>query len=86
MNAKLFVGNLPYSTTDEDLSQSFGQYGTVVSAVVLKDKFSGRSKGFGFVEMSSEEEAKAAIEGLDQKVFGGRNIKVDIARPPKEKY
>jgi len=85
MNNKMFVGNLPYKMTDEDLKALFAEFGEVVEAVILTDKFSGRSKGFGFVTMANEEQAQAAIKGLDQKEVEGRNIKVDVARPPREK-
>lgn len=85
MNNKMFVGNLPYKTTEEELKEMFAEFGEVVEAVILTDKFTGRSKGFGFVTMATEEEAQAAIKGLDQKEIDGRNIKVDVARPPREK-
>lgn len=85
MAVKLYVGNLPYSTTDEDLKELFAPYGTVVSASVISDRDSGRSKGFGFVEMETEEEANAAIEALNGKDFGGRNLVVNIARPREER-
>lgn len=84
MEKKLFVGGLPWATTDEELGNTFAEFGTVESAVIIKDKFSGRSKGFGFVEMSTEEEAQAAIEGLNEKEFGGRTITVNVARPKRE--
>jgi len=77
MNKKLYVGGLSYQTTDDTLSASFAQAGTVVSAVVIKDKFSGQSKGFGFVEMSTEEEATAAIAMWDGKELDGRTVKVN---------
>jgi RNA recognition motif-containing protein len=81
MAAKLYVGGLPYSVTDDALKQSFSQAGTVVSATVIMDKFTNKSKGFGFVEMSSEEEAKAAIAMFDGKDYEGRILKVNEARP-----
>lgn len=81
MAAKLYVGGLPYSVTDDALKQAFSQAGTVVSATVIMDKFTNRSKGFGFVEMSSDEEAKAAIAMFDGKDFEGRILKVNEARP-----
>lgn len=86
MSAKLYVGGLPYSVTDDSLKQSFSQAGTVVSASVIMDKFTNRSKGFGFVEMGSEEEAKAAIAMFDGKDYEGRILKVNEARPmePRE--
>lgn len=83
MNKKLYVGNLDYSVTGEQLSEMFGEFGTVESADVISDRYSGRSKGFGFVEMSTEEEAQAAIEGLDGKDHEGRALKVNEARPPR---
>lgn len=82
---KLYVGNLPYSTTDADLSQLFAEYGEVVSATVLTDRETGRSKGFGFVEYKTEEEAQAAIDALNGKEFGGRNLVVNKARPREER-
>lgn len=85
MNNKLFVGSLPFSTTDEDLQNAFAEFGTVVSARVITDRDTGRSKGFGFVEMSSEEEAQAAIKGMDGKEFGGRTINVNVARPQENR-
>lgn len=77
----LYVGNLPYSTTDEQLRDLFAAYGTVVSATVLRDRYSGLSRGFGFVEMSSDAEAEAAIQGLNGTMLEGRPLKVDKARP-----
>ena len=85
MAKKLYVGNLPYQTTDGDLSQAFGAHGQVTSATVITDKFSGRSKGFGFVEMSSDEEAQKAIDAMNGADFGGRAIVVNEARPPRER-
>lgn len=81
MGAKLYVGNLPYNVTEERLQQHFAQYGSVVSARIISDKFTGRSKGFGFVEMSSEEEAEKATSALNGTDFEGRNIVVSEARP-----
>lgn len=90
MAKKLYVGNLPYSTTEDELKDFFSQAGTVESAVIINDKFSGRSKGFGFVEMSTDEEAQKAIEMFDKKEFGDRTIVVNEARPmeerPKKEY
>ena len=77
---KLYVGGLSYSTSDEDLQDLFGSHGTVLSAVVINDRDSGRSKGFGFVEMSSKEEAMQAIKQLNGKNIDGRNIMVNEAR------
>ena len=81
MGAKLYVGNLPYSVTEAKLEEHFAQHGKVVSARVITDKFSGRSKGFGFVEMSSDEEAQRATTVLNGTDFEGRNIVVSEARP-----
>ncbi|MFZ5390997.1 MAG: RNA recognition motif domain-containing protein [Patescibacteria group bacterium] len=81
MAKKLYVGGLPYSTTDEALRDHFAQAGTVASATVIIDKMSGRSKGFGFVEMSTDEEAQAAIDMFHGKEFGGRTLTVNEARP-----
>lgn len=81
MSQKLYVGGLPYSTTDNELKDAFSQAGAVVSATIIMDKMTGRSKGFGFVEMSTEEEAQKAIEMFNGKDFGGRNITVNVARP-----
>jgi RNA recognition motif-containing protein len=81
MGAKLYVGNLPYSATEERLQQHFAQHGSVVSARIITDKFSGRSKGFGFVEMSSEAEAQKATTALNGTDFEGRSIVVSEARP-----
>lgn len=85
MAMNLFVGNLPYQMTSEDLAQTFAQAGTVVSAKVISDKYSGRSRGFGFVEMSSDEEAKKAIEMFNGKDVNGRPLVVNEARPREER-
>ena len=81
MSNKLYVGNLSYSVRDDDLQQHFSAYGQVQSAKVMMERDTGRSKGFGFVEMSSPEEAQAAIAGLHGQNFGGRDLTVNIARP-----
>ena len=81
MGNKLYVGNLPYSVRDSDLEQSFGQFGTVTSAKVMMERDTGRSKGFGFVEMGSDAEAQAAIEGMNGAPLGGRSLVVNEARP-----
>ena len=81
MGNKLYVGNLPYSVRDGDLEQSFGQFGTVTSAKVMMERDTGRSKGFGFVEMGSDAEALAAIEGMNGAPLGGRSLVVNEARP-----
>jgi RNA recognition motif-containing protein len=83
VNKKLYVGNLDYSVTDASLSELFSEAGTVESATVITYRDTGRSKGFGFVEMATEEEAKKAMEMFDQKEVQGRTLKVDEARPPK---
>lgn len=81
MSNKLYVGNLAYSVRDDDLHQEFSGFGSVQSAKVMMERDTGRSKGFGFVEMGSAEEAEAAINGLNGKNFGGRDLTVNIARP-----
>jgi len=81
MGNKLYVGNLPYSVRDGDLEQSFGQFGAVTSAKVMMERDTGRSKGFGFVEMGSDAEAQAAIAGMNGTPLGGRNLVVNEARP-----
>lgn len=86
MATKLYCGNLAYGVTGDQLGQMFAQAGKVVSAVVISDKYSGRSKGFGFVEMSTDEEAKKAIELFNGKDYEGRPMRVNEARPmqPRE--
>ena len=81
MGNKLYVGNLPYSVRDSDLEQAFGQFGAVTSAKVMMERDTGRSKGFGFVEMASDAEAQAAINGMNGQPMGGRSIVVNEARP-----
>ncbi len=81
MGNKLYVGNLPYSFRDGDLEQTFGPFGAVQSAKVMMERDTGRSKGFGFVEMGSAAEAQAAISGVHGQQFGGRDLVVNIARP-----
>jgi RNA recognition motif-containing protein len=81
MGNKLYVGNLPYSVRDSDLEQSFGQFGAVTSAKVMMERDTGRSKGFGFVEMASDAEALAAVEGMNGQPLGGRSLVVNEARP-----
>jgi len=85
MEKKLYVGGLPYATNDDSLRALFEQAGTVESAQVIIDKMSGRSKGFGFVEMSSAEEAEKAIDMFNEKDFEGRNLTVNIARPKEDR-
>jgi len=81
MGNKLYVGNLPYTVRDGDLEQSFSQFGAVTSAKVMMERDTGRSKGFGFVEMGSDAEAQAAIEGMNGQPMGGRSLVVNEARP-----
>jgi RNA recognition motif-containing protein len=85
MGKKLYVGGLPYSVTDDQLNELFASHGTVESARVISDRFSGRSKGFGFVEMSSEEEAQKAINELNGTQYEGRTIIVNEARPQESR-
>jgi RNA recognition motif-containing protein len=81
---KIYVGNLSYEVTEEDLRQALGQFGQVESATIIKDKHSGQSKGFGFVEMASKAEGQSAIEGLNGKELKGRALNVNEARPRTE--
>jgi hypothetical protein len=81
MGNKLYVGNLPYSVRDSDLEQAFSQFGSVTSAKVMMERDTGRSKGFGFVEMGSDAEAQAAINGMNGQPLGGRSVVVNEARP-----
>ena len=85
MGNKLYVGNLSYNVRDDDLEQAFGQFGTVSSAKVMMDRDTGRSKGFGFVEMGSDPEAQAAINGMNGQPLDGRGIVVNEARPREER-
>ena len=82
---KLFVGGLPFSTTDEELAQIFGEHGAVASAVVVKDRETGRSKGFGFVEFENEDDNQKAVDQLNGKDLDGRAIAVSIARPKEDR-
>lgn len=79
--AKLFVGNLPYRITEDEIRQLFSDFGTVADVRLITDRATGRAKGFGFVEMSSADEANKAVEGLHGKEFQGRNLVVNVARP-----
>ena len=81
MGKKVYVGNMSYETSQADLEQMFGDHGTVESAQIIMDRDTGRSKGFGFIEMSSDDEAQAAITALDGKDSGGRALKVNEAKP-----
>ena len=85
MAKKLYVGSLPYETTAEELKELFSQVGSVSSATVITDKYSGRSKGFGFVEMDNDEEAQAAVQKFNGSDMGGRTIVVNEARPMEER-
>ena len=85
MGKRLYVGGLPYSTTDDALRNAFSEAGTVETAAIIKDKISGRSKGFGFVEMSTDEEAQKAIDVFNGKDFEGRTLTVNEARPMEDR-
>lgn len=82
---RIYVGNLPYSATDEDLREAFGEFGELTSAEVVKDKFSGQSKGFGFVEMPNNADADQAIKSLNDTMLKGRKLTVNEARPRPER-
>ncbi|MCK5822446.1 MAG: RNA-binding protein [Bacteroidales bacterium] len=79
----IYVGNLPYTIGEDELSEIFGKYGAVNSVKIITDKYSGRSKGFGFVEMLNDEEAQKAVDELNDTDFKGRNVKVNVAREKK---
>ena len=85
MGTKLYVGSLPYSTNEQELSQLFSQYGSVQSAKVITDRYTGQSRGFGFVEMSTGEEAQKAIAALNGSNMGGRTLVVNEARPQEKR-
>ncbi|HEC21784.1 MAG TPA: RNA-binding protein [Chloroflexi bacterium] len=85
MNNRLYVGNLPYSTNEDELRAAFEEYGTVTSVSIITERDTGRSKGFGFVEMSTEEEATEAMNAMNGVQFGGRTLRVDRARPRGER-
>jgi RNA recognition motif-containing protein len=85
MNKNLYIGNLSHDVTEEDLKANFAKYGTVVSVSIIKDKFTGMSKGFGFVEMETEEQAKEAVEKLNGGELSGRTITVNEARPKQDR-
>ena len=78
---KLYVGNISFGTTEDNLQETFGEFGTVADARVITDRETGRSRGFAFVEMGSDDEAQAAIRGLDGQMVDGRNLKVNVAKP-----
>jgi len=85
MNKKLYVGGLPYSVTDEKLTELFESHGTVESAKVITDRYTDRSRGFGFVEMSTQEEAEQAIQALNGTELEGRNLTVNISKPREDR-
>ena len=85
MAKNIYVGNLPFSTSDDDLNQLFSPFGSVSSARIIKDKFTDRSRGFGFVEMDNDEEALKAIEGVNGKEIDGRALKVSEAKPREDR-
>ena len=85
MNNKLFVGNLSFQTTENDLQDAFAAFGTVTETNLMMDRATGRSRGFGFVTMSTDDEAQKAIEGLNGKELGGRALTVNVARPREER-
>ncbi len=85
VNNKLYVSNLPYSVTDQSLGQMFSTYGGVLSAKIITDKMSGRSKGFGFVEMETEQQANEALEKLNGQEINGRKLNVALARPQESR-
>ena len=88
MAKKIYVGNLSFSTTEESLNDTFAQYGEVISAVIVTDRYTGRSRGFGFMEMQEENAADAAISALDGKELDGRNLRVNVAnsKPRRNEY
>ncbi|MEI7934415.1 MAG: RNA-binding protein [Chlorobiaceae bacterium] len=81
----IYIGNLAYTVTEDDLREAFSEFGQVESASIINDKFSGRSKGFGFVDMPNESEAREAIESMNEKDLNGRTIKVNEAKPREER-
>jgi len=85
MGKRLYVGNLPYSVSEQDLSEKFGSFGTVESTTLITDRDTGRSKGFGFVEMATDSEAQAAIEALNGTDYDGRPVTVNEAKPMKKR-
>ena len=84
-NKKLYIGNLAYELTVDELKGLFSEFGEIVDAVIITDRDTGRSKGFGFVEFTNAEDAQKAIKGVDGKEVGGRNLTVNVARPPRER-
>ena len=82
---KMYVGNIPYKATEEDLKELFSEYGEIESVKIIQDQFTGQSKGFGFVEMVNEEDAKKAMAGLNEKDFMGKSLRVAEARPQQKR-
>lgn len=85
MATNIYVGNLPWNTTDQELADLFAQYGPVIKAQVIKDRDTGRSRGFGFVEMPTDDDAQKAIDALNNQPFGGRPLTVNIAKPREQR-
>jgi len=85
MSQKLYVGGIPYSSTEDEIKGTFSEAGEVVSVAIITDRYTGRSRGFGFVEMGNEEDAKKAIELFDGKDYQGRKLTVNVARPREER-
>jgi RNA recognition motif-containing protein len=85
VDMNIYVGNLPFTTSENDLAELFSEHGQVISAKIIMDRMTGRSRGFGFVEMENDDEGKTAIEALDQKEWQGRTLKVNEARPREER-
>jgi RNA recognition motif-containing protein len=85
MGSKLYVGNLSFDTTDQELGQAFSEHGEIASALVVKDKYTDKSRGFGFVEFNQEADAQTAKEAMNGKELAGRVLKVDEANPPRER-
>ena len=81
----IYVGNVPYAATEEDLEELFSEYGPVATATIIRDRYDGRSKGFGFVEMENQEDGERAIEALDGQEMMGRPLKVNPARPREQR-
>ena len=81
----IYVGNLPYTITEDDLNEAFSEFGEVASVSIIKDKFSGQSKGFGFVEMPNDSDAEEAIKALNERDLKGRNLRVNQAKPREER-
>ncbi|MCO6413394.1 MAG: RNA-binding protein [Thiogranum sp.] len=81
----IYVGNLPYTISEDDLNDAFSEFGEVASVSIIKDKFSGQSKGFGFVEMPNDSEAEEAIKALNERDFKGRNLRVNQAKPREDR-